>query len=417
MTPQIRSKRRYAAIGLVLLLVLLVCGGLASRVTASQGKGLSDRTATSSSLLPPPDDYNFIHPRSVPCGDSAADLSYKVPLSPEQERRAIAVYRRSFVILAHVHCVEPWDFEEMHKAGITAVIVKVDDDGINILNGTKRFPIPAGEDWLARGTREVRRIQALAARPNSRILIARTVDDIHRAKLEGKVAVILSFEGARPLAGKLENLRHYYDLGLRELQLWWAVPNELKSADNTRFSPFGEEVIREMNRLGIVIDLSHITGKAFEEAIEISRKPLIVSHCAVGEVYKRSAPDAPFGGTDHVNDATIRAIARNRGSICVHFVTPDYIRARHGIAKATVVDLVDHIVYVRDLVGAEYVSLGADYFPEVGWKWVDGAGQMSLLPNVAREMVRRGFSDGDIAGVLGGNLVRVFRENWRNGER
>ena len=82
-----------------------------------------------STLLPAPDDYNFVHSSSVVCGDTEADLSYKVPLSRSQEERALRVYRESLVILAHSHSVEPWDFQEMRESGIHAVILKVDVDG------------------------------------------------------------------------------------------------------------------------------------------------------------------------------------------------------------------------------------------------------------------------------------------------
>jgi membrane dipeptidase len=374
------------------------------------------------SLLPPPKDYNFVHPSYVPCGDETADLSYKVPLSPEQERRALQVHNASFVILAHVHCVEPWDFEEMRRGGITDVILKVDDDGLNLVNGASRTWVAPDEDWVSRATREIRRVQGMADQSGSKIAIVRTMTDLHRAKREGKVGVILSFEGARPLAGKIENLKYYHDLGLRELQLWWAVPNELKTPDGILLNEFGKDVIREMNRLGIVIDLSHMNSQAFAQAIELTKAPLIISHCAVGVLDEKPKQHASgdqkengaYSGTDFLNDATIRAIAMNGGTICVHFVTPNYIKPRHGTSKATVVDLVDHIAYIRDLVGIDYVSLGTDFFPEQGYEWVEGAGRLSLVPNVTREMVRRGFTDDEIKKVLGGNLMRVFEANWEH---
>jgi len=373
--------------------------------------------AIRSSLLLPPNDYNFVHPPSVPCGDTEANLLYKVALSPLQEERALRVYRESLVILAHSHSVEPWDFEEMRESGIFAVILKVDVDGINVLNGTPRTDVPADEDWFSRGTRAVQRIQDLASQEANGILIVRSVDDLDRSKREGKVGIILSFEGARPLCGKLENVKHYYDLGLRELQLWWAVPNETKTPDQLELNAFGLDVVRELNRLGIVIDLSHITGKAFAQAIATTRLPVIISHCAVNELYEKSASNnRSFSGTDLLNDATIRAMAGNGGLICVHFVTPDYIKARHG-PKATVEDVVDHIAYIRDLVGIDYIGLGPDFFSEPGWRWVEGAGQMRLLPNIAREMVRRDFADEEIRKVLSRNLVRVFEANWADRQR
>ncbi len=189
------------------------------------------------SLLPAPNDYNYIHPASIPCGEENEDLSYKVPLSEAQEERALRVYRESIVILAHVHCVEPWDFEEMLQGGITAVILKVDTDGVNILNGT-RADNRADEDWMPRATKSIRRIQDMAAQPESKIIIVRTVKDLDRAKQEGKVGVIFSFEGAKPLAEKSENVKYFYDLGVRELQLWWPArfPNELMSPPGRQFS-------------------------------------------------------------------------------------------------------------------------------------------------------------------------------------
>lgn len=371
--------------------------------------------ALRSSLPPPPKDYNFVHPASVPCGDTEADLSYKVPLSPPQEEKAMRVYRESLVMLAHSHSVELWDFEEMRESGIHAVILKVDVDGINIVNGTRRTDVPADEDWFPRGTRAMQRIHELAMQPSSGILIVRRVDDLAWARREGKVGIVVGFEGARPLCGRLENVKHYYDLGMRELQLWWAVPNETKTPDQQQLNAFGLDLIRELNRLGVVIDLSHITGKAFAQAIATTRLPLIISHCAVNELYEKTAPgDETYSGTDLLNDATIRAMADNGGLICVHFVTPDYIKGRHG-PKATVEDLVDHIAYIRDLVGIDHLGLGPDFFSEPGWRWVEGAGRMRLLPNVVREMVRRDFTDEEIRKVLGKNLVRVFEANWQQG--
>jgi membrane dipeptidase len=370
-----------------------------------------------STLLLPPYDYNFVHSASVVCGDTEADLSYKVPLSPSQEERVMRVYHKSLVILAHSHSVEPWDFEEMRESGIHAVILKVDVDGINILKGTLRTDIPPDEDWFPRGNRAMKRIHELAAQPENGILIVRGVDDLDRAKHEGKVGIILSFEGARPLCGKLENVEYFHSLGMRELQLWWAVPNETKTPDQQQFNAFGLDVIRELNRMGIVIDLSHITGKAFAQAMATTRLPMIISHCSVNELYEKSAPgNETLSGTDLLNDASIRVIAANGGLICIHFVTPDYIKARHG-SKATVEDLVDHIDYIRGLVGIDSIGLGPDFFPEPGWRWIEGAGQMRLLPNVVREMVRRDFTDEEIEKVLGKNLVRVFVENWGQGSR
>lgn len=340
-------------------------------------------------------------------------MSYQVSLSPDQEQRALSVYRKSFVIVSHTHCVEPWDFEEMQKAGITAAIVKLDIDEINMLDGNRSLGVP-GEDWLARGDKEIHRINELAARPGSNILIVREFADLKRAKHEGRVGLILGFEGARTLGGKLEAVEHYYDLGMRELQPFFAVQNEIKTADGTQLSALGVKVIREMNRLGIVLDVELMSSQAFAQAIALAKAPVIISHAAVEDLDQKGEDDDPPYHIDLLNVATIRAIARNGGTIGIHFCTPSYIKPRHGTQKATVVDLVDHIVFIRDLVGIDHVSLGVDFFPETGWHLVEGAGRISQFPNVAREMVRRGFSDEEVSKVLGGNLMRVFQANWKS---
>jgi microsomal dipeptidase-like Zn-dependent dipeptidase len=362
-------------------------------------------------LPPPPNDYNFVHPPTVTCGDETADLSYKVPLTPQEEKRALAIYRKSFVILAHTHCVEESDFEEMRKAGVTAAVLKIDVDGMNFVNGTRAENLP-NENWLARGERETRRIVDLAARPGSGMLIVRSIRDLRRAKREEMLGIILSFEGAKPLVGKLENLQHFYDLDLRDLQLWWATPNELKTADHRRLSPFGEDVVRQANRLGVEIDLSHMTSQAFAQSLEVGTEPVLISHCSVAGV--DGDHDQALSGTDHLSDGAIWAMAKNGGVICLHFVTPDYIRPHHGTQQATVADWVDHAAYIRDLVGVNYIALGPDYFPERGWHWIEGAGQVSLMPNIARELVRRGFTDDEISKILGGNLMRVYEKSWQS---
>ncbi len=322
----------------------------------------------------------------------------------------MAIYRKSFVILGHTHCLEPEDFAEMRKAGVTAAILKVDVDGANIVDG-RRAENLSNEDWLSRGKREIRHIVGLAALPGSGIMIVRSLDDIHRAKREGKVGIILSFEGGKPLVGRLQNLRDYYALGLRDLQLWWACPNELRTTD-LRLSPFGEDVLHQMNRRGMVIDLSHMTPQAFARALELSTRPVLISHCAVAGVDGERSQD--LSGTDDLSDGAIRAMAKNGGVICLHFVTPDYIRAHHGTPQATVVDWADHATYIRDLVGVDYIGMGPDFFPERGWHFIEGAGRASLLPNIARELVRRGFTDDEISKILGGNLMRVLEKVWQS---
>jgi len=355
---------------------------------------------------PPPSDILTLEP-SIPCSVAADQPSsgYRIELSPDQERHAIALWRKAIVITAHDHCFHAGDFDDMARAGITVRTIKPVVDGI-FWRGVRRYRIDAEtEGWVERGKNALRILDRQIEARGGRTIKILTADDIYRAKRENRTGIIYSFEGARPLAGKMENLRTFYEMGLREMQLFWAVPSLVKNNDGT-LSAFGLDVIREMNRLGILIDLSHMSDAAFKQAINTTTKPIVVSHCGIGAVSGGGGR-----GSDNLSDDNIRSIAANQGVICVHFYE-GYIRPHHG-PHATVEDLVDHIDYVRKLVGIDSVALGVDYFPESGWRWVEGAERMEYMPNVLREMLRRGFTDEEIEKVLGGNLIRVYRSVWK----
>ena len=374
---------------------------------AEKGEKKARASRPSSDPPPPPADHLPVE-SELSCSDAVDQppSKFQVQVTPKQEKRAMTLYRRSIVITAHGHCFHPEDFRDMREAGITAQGIKLTTDGI-YWRGAIRYRIDSEvAGWEERGKKAIRILEEEVARSQGKIVIARSVADIHRAKREDKLAIILSFEGARPLAGNLQNLEKFYRLGLRDLQLFWAVPSPLKNADGT-LSQFGLQVIREMNRLGIVIDLSHMSAAAFEQAMAATRHPAIVSHCAVAA----ASGVKTRGGTDQLNDATIRAIAENEGAICLHFYD-GYIKPRHG-PHATAEDLVDHIDHIKNLVGIDYVALGVDYFPEKGWNWVESPKAMrGGMVNAAREMVRRGYTDQEIEKVLGLNLLRVYRRVW-----
>ncbi|HWQ56340.1 MAG TPA: membrane dipeptidase [Bryobacteraceae bacterium] len=329
--------------------------------------------------------------------------SYEIKLTSEQERRAQAVWRRSISIVAHDHCFHADDFRQQQAAGITVRTIKPTVDGV-YWQGKKRFTIESEVDgWEERGRRALAILDREVARHGNTIVV-RSVADIRRAKQENKQGVIYSFEGARPLAGKLDNVKMFYGLGLRDLQLYWAVPSPLKNRDGS-LSDFGQAVLRELNRVGIVADLSHMSDAAFSQALDITTKPIVVSHCGVA-----AASGKPPRGSDDLSDEFIRRIARNGGAICLHFYE-GYIKPRHG-QRATLEDLLDHMDHIKKVAGIDSIALGVDYFPEMGWRWIEGAERMTGMPNVVREMVRRGYTDEEIEKVLGGNLMRVYQAVW-----
>ena len=330
---------------------------------------------------------------------------YRGKLTPEQEKRALSIYRRAIILTAHDHCHDPQHFLDAAKAGITIRTIKPLTDGY-YRKGPERFPIDepvAG--WEARGRAMLAQLHKQVAQSGGKVRIIRTVQDIIAAKRDGAQGVILSFEGGRPLSGKLENVAMFHALGLRELQLHWAVPSPLRAADGG-LTPFGQDVIREANRIGLVVDLSHMPERNFLSALKIATRPVVISHCAVTFTPKVERPS-----TDRLDDETIRRIAANGGVMALHFLE-GYVQPRHDTEHATIEDLVDEMDHIKKVAGIDWVGLGPDYSTMKGWRWIEGAESYAGMPNVVREMVRRGYPDEEIGKVLGRNLMRVYNKVW-----
>ena len=327
-------------------------------------------------------------------------------LTPEQERRALELYRRAIIITTHDHCHDPQDYLDAARAGITARTIKPLTDGY-YRRGPERFPIEEPVvGWEARGRAMLTLMEKQAAESRGKIRIVRSVADIEKIKRDGAQGVILSFEGGRPLGGKLENVAMFQQLGLRELQLHWAVPSPLKSADGG-LNEFGKDVIREANRVGLLIDISHMPERNFLPALETTRRPVVISHCAITFTAKTERPN-----TDRLDDETIRRIAANRGVISLHFLE-GYVQPQRGKEHAGVEDLVDEMDHIKKVAGIDWIGLGPDYSPMKGWRWIEGAESYAGMPNVVREMVRRGYTGEETEKVLGRNLMRLYGEVWK----
>lgn len=330
---------------------------------------------------------------------------YRSRLNSSQERRAKAIYRRAIIATAHDHCHEPEDFRAAADAGITVRTIKPLTDGY-YRQGAERFPIEEPVlGWEARGRAAIEMLRRTAEQSRGSIRIIEDISEIAKVKRAKAQGIVLSFEGGRPLEGKVENVALFHSLGLRELQLHWAVPSPLRAA-NGDLTWFGEAVVREANRLGLLIDISHMPARSFHRVLEISSQPVIVSHCGVAFVEQSKHPR-----TDRLDDDTIRRIGSARGVLALHFLN-GYVQARRR-AHATVEDLVDEIDHIKKVAGIDVIALGPDYSPMQGWRWIEGGETYAGMPNVVREMVFRGYTDGDIEKVLGGNLVRLYSAVWK----
>jgi len=269
---------------------------------------------------------------------------------------------------------------------------------------------------------------------SKKLLHVTSIDDIFRAKKEGKLGIIFHFQGSTPFEGDLNNIELYYRLGLRMSQLCYNTVDlvgcgctEIKDSGLTEF---GEKVIGEMNRLGIVVDCAHTGYQTSLDAIETSKSPVIISH---------GNPKGVYNNRRNIEDDLIRAIAKNGGVIGFNGF-PGLVSDK---SKPILDDILDHAEYMAKLVGAEHICFGMDYYEyqagiaddetaqfvyqyliESGtwtaeeyapppWHYPQGIEMPEKLANLTIGLHNRGFSEEEIKGILGLNIIRVFKEIWK----
>jgi len=233
---------------------------------------------------------------------------------------------------------------------------------------------------------------------------ALTGEDAEKIWKSGKIGVFAGMEGAHPLEGKIENLEHFYNKGVRYLGLAHfknteAAPSSTSlNGANKPLSPFGEELISAMDELGIIIDLAHAGYRSFIEAAEYTSNPVIVSHTGVCGRYESKR---------NINDEQIRAVAKTGGVIGVMF-HPFFL---NGKLRGSVDDVIDHMDHIRGLVGPDHISLGSDFdgFITLPREMRD----VSDLPAITQRLYERGYSEEDIKKVMGGNFLKVYKQVCR----
>jgi membrane dipeptidase len=221
--------------------------------------------------------------------------------------------------------------------------------------------------------------------------------DILKAHAEGKIAALLAVEGGEVIGGDTGVLRMFYRLGVRMFSLVYHRSELADGASQNRteggLTTLGLEVAEEIQRLGIVVDVSHLNDAGFWDLMDVMKKPLIASHSSC-----RALCDHPRNLTDE----QIEAMAEKGGVIGVNFA-PNFI---HPV-KATVERVVDHIDHIVELVGVDHVGLGSD-FDGISTT-PDGLDDVTHMPNVTKVLVKRGYSEGEAKKILGENHLRVFK--------
>jgi membrane dipeptidase len=269
--------------------------------------------------------------------------------------------------------------------------------------------------------------------------LALTADDIERIFKQGKIASLIGMEGGHSIDNSLADLRMFYRLGARYMTLTHAsnTPWADSATDTPKFgglAPFGEEVVKEMNWLGMLVDLSHVSPDTMEDALNVTAAPVIFSH---------SDARALNDHARNVPDNILQMLPKNGGIVMVtfvpSFVSPkanawtklqtaeqDRLKAIHSddpaavkagvdawtaanpAPTATISEVADHIDHIRKVAGIDHIGLGSD-FDGITQK-VQDLDDVSKYPNLIAELLRRGYSDGDIKKITGQNLLRVFRE-------
>jgi len=305
------------------------------------------------------------------------------------------------------------------------------------------FPQPL---WVTRTLECIDALHEEVRRNPKDLEMASTADDIVRIRRDGKVAALLGLEGGQLIADSLPVLRDYYRLGIRYMTLTHFKTNDWADAGtdlavHNGLSPVGREIVKEMNRLGMMVDISHVSDKTFYDALETSRAPVIASH---------SSLLALCNIPRNMSDDMLRALAHNGGVVFINFNTA-YLDERaaaaftglHSARDREIADMLAlnrsnprrwemkraiqqrykaqlpavgisavlrHIDHASKTIGADHVGLGSD-FDGVSGMVPDGMEDVSTYPVLVKGLIDMGYSDSDIRKIMGENLLRVMRAN------
>lgn len=254
-------------------------------------------------------------------------------------------------------------------------------------------------------------VEGIASDHPDKFAVATSPDDIEAQFARGLISLPMGMENGAPIEGDLANLQHFYNRGIRYITLTHAKDNHIcdSSYDTTRtwngLSPFGKEVVVEMNRLGIIVDVSHITDSSFYQVINLSKAPVFASHSSC----RHFTP----GFERNMSDEMIEVLAQHNGVIQINFgssfIEGDFSkRLAEDLTAVTTVQMVaDHIDHVVSLTSVDHVGFGSD-FDGVG-HLPEGLEDASMMPNLIAELIRRGYSDQDIEKICYKNTFRVWR--------
>ena len=315
-------------------------------------------------------------------------------------------------------------------------------------------PEKTAHSYFDQADEQIDSIDSFVRRNPREVGSARTAEDVKRLVKEGKFVAMLGMEGGHPIANDLRKLEHFYRRGVRYMTLTWNNSTAWATSAKDETDPeaklthkgltsFGRKVVRRMNQLGMMVDVSHVGEKTFWDVIKTTRKPIIASHSSAWALCHHRR---------NLKDDQLKAIARNGGVVFINFA-PAFVdstfaekenamlktnKARIDSIRATIrgddfirdqytaeqlsreyepirpalAKLIDHFDYVAKLIGTDHVGIGSD-FDGIHVTPL-GMDDVTALPNITRELLARGYSEGDVKKILGENFLRVLREVERH---
>jgi membrane dipeptidase len=385
------------------------------------------------------------------CVFCIAAISMERTDADEIADRARALHFSSIVIDTHADTTQrlldgKFDIGERHSDGHVD-IPRMREGGLN----AQFFSIwmsgrITGGTAVQKSLDQIDTVRNMVRTHRNDMMFAVTAADVRRAHEQGKIAVLLGMEGGHMIANDLAVLRMYSALGVRYMTLTHFYNNDWGDSSTDKpahhgLTDFGKAVVREMNRLGMLVDISHVSDKTFYDALEISKAPLLASHSSSRSLdnHPRNMTDemakslAAKGGVVQINyersylsQEYNDAFKANAGDIsrleekfkkecgdngaCLEKAQNDYVNqlvAEGKLPRVSWEKIVDHIDHFVKLIGADHVGLGSDFD---GADMPEGMEDASKLPKITEALVRRGYSDADIRKILGENTLRVMEQ-------
>jgi len=363
--------------------------------------------------------YGFV----VVAALSIVSLGAQAPAkkAPETaEARAARIHKQAIVVDTHIDTTmmlgkEGWDFMVRHQPepGENHVdLPRIREGGLDAAFFSIYMPgTVTGPEAVKRALVLIDHVRTLAEQHPNEIVLATTAAEVRAAHKAGKFAALMGMEGGHMIDDSLAVLRDYQRLGVRYLTLShsvntnWADSSGDKPAHNG-LTAFGKDVVRELNRLGVMVDISHVADKTFWDALETSKAPLVASH---------SSMRAISGHARNMTDDMVRALGAKGGVVMINYSVGFLSNERFEAGQRNVPEadlprvswekIVDHIDHAVKLAGAAHVGLGSDFD---GTTVPDGMEDASKLPKITAALLAKGYSEQDVKNILGENILRLL---------